>query len=100
MQKYIRLHPADNVFIVIDTIHKDEQIDVDGSEICFHQTIPAGHKIAACIINQGESIIKYGVPIGLAKKLIRKGDYVHLHNVKSAYIPTYTLETKFSETNK
>ncbi len=100
MKKYIRLHPADNVFIVIDTIHKDEQVDIDGSETCFQHTVPVGHKIAAHIINPGDSIIKYGVPIGLATQVIHKGDYVHLHNVKSAYIPTYTLETKFSETDK
>lgn len=97
MNRYIQLHPSDNVLIVIDTINEGENIEVNGAKVRFSSTVPVGHKIAAHTIQPNESIVKYGVPIGLATQLISTGDYVHLHNVKSAYIPTYTLETIFTE---
>lgn len=40
-----------------------------------------GHKIALKNIKQGEAIIKYGYPIAHALTDIKKGDYVHTHNI-------------------
>lgn len=45
--------------------------------------IPAGHKFALKDINKGEYIIKYGEIIGRATEDIKKGEWVHTHNVKS-----------------
>ncbi len=39
----------------------------------------------------GETVVKYGCPIGRATSVIAAGAYVHTHNVASAYLPTYTL---------
>ena len=46
--------------------------------------IPAGHKIAIKDVKKGEKVIKYGEIIGVAKEDIKTGDWVHVHNVKSA----------------
>jgi altronate dehydratase small subunit len=51
-----------------------------------------GHKVACRGIAAGEKIIKYGVPIGSATRAIEPGEHVHLHNMRSDYLPTYTLE--------
>lgn len=45
--------------------------------------IPAGHKFALCDIPKGEYVIKYGEIIGRATSDIKKGEWVHTHNVKS-----------------
>ena len=45
--------------------------------------IPAGHKFALKDIALGETVIKYGQVIGRATCDIKKGDWVHTHNVKS-----------------
>ena len=45
--------------------------------------IPAGHEFALCDIKEGEFVIKYGEVIGRAKQDIKKGEWVHTHNVKS-----------------
>ena len=45
--------------------------------------VPAGHKIALKDIKKGESVIKYGMVIGKATKNIKKGEWVHSHNLKS-----------------
>ena len=46
--------------------------------------VPAGHKIALADIKKGEAVIKYGYPIGVATQDIKKGDFVHTHNLSSA----------------
>jgi hypothetical protein len=71
--RFLRLHPDDNVLTVIVTTH----------------TIPLGHKVAARDIHSGEKIVKYGAPIGSAIANIAAGDHVHLHNLKSDYLPTH-----------
>lgn len=43
--------------------------------------VPYGHKIAVRDIAPGEHIMKYGESIGAANVPIRKGEYVHVHNM-------------------
>ena len=45
--------------------------------------LETGHKIAICDISEGQDIIKYGYPIGVAYDNIKKGEMVHSHNMKS-----------------
>lgn len=61
---------------VRDKQGKSEKIKVLGD-------IPFGHKIALKEIHPGEQIIKYGEEIGVATKEIKKGEYVHVHNLDS-----------------
>jgi (2R)-sulfolactate sulfo-lyase subunit alpha len=48
------------------------------------EAIPLGHKLALTDITSGQEIIEYGQRVGLATKDIRRGDHVHVHNVRSA----------------
>ncbi len=59
--KIIKIHPADNVGVNVNT----------------------GHKAALCDIAEGEDIIKYGFPIGHATQSIAEGGHVHTHNLKT-----------------
>ena len=45
--------------------------------------IPLGHKIAMIDFKEGDTIIKYGHDIGKVVKSIKKGEHVHVHNVKT-----------------
>ena len=59
--------------------------------------LPMGHKIALKDVKKGEKIIKYGYPIGVATEDIKKGDFVHTHNLQSALTAealTYVYEKK------
>ena len=42
-----------------------------------------GHKIAMIDLNEGDTILKYGHDIGKVVKKIKKGEHVHVHNVKT-----------------
>lgn len=61
---------------VRDKQGKSEKIKVLGD-------VPFGHKIALKDIHPGEEIFKYGEEIGVATKEIKKGEYVHVHNLDS-----------------
>ena len=45
--------------------------------------IPLGHKIAMIDLKEGDTILKYGHDIGKVVKAIKKGQHVHVHNVKT-----------------
>ena len=45
--------------------------------------IPLGHKMALQDLKEGDTILKYGHDIGKVIKPIKKGDHVHVHNVKT-----------------
>ena len=45
--------------------------------------IPLGHKIAMVDLNVDDAILKYGHDIGKVVKSIKKGEHVHVHNVKT-----------------
>jgi (2R)-sulfolactate sulfo-lyase subunit alpha len=47
------------------------------------EPISLGHKFALSDIRADESIMEYGVPVAVATRAIRKGEHVHVHNVRS-----------------
>ena len=80
----------DNVgVVVIETTKKGQDcsawiMENDKSAIIQSKNeIPLGHKIAMVDLNEGDTIIKYGHDIGKVVKSIKKGEHVHVHNVKT-----------------
>jgi (2R)-sulfolactate sulfo-lyase subunit alpha len=45
--------------------------------------VPIGHKIALVDIAAGDTVWKYGQDIGKAVANIKKGEHVHVHNLKT-----------------
>ncbi len=88
----LRIAEQDNVFVLMQSLSPGERLQLDGRLVICESPLGMGHKIAARDIAAGEKIIKYGAPIGSAVRDIRLGEHVHLHNIQSDYIPTYTLD--------
>jgi altronate dehydratase small subunit len=85
--KYIIMNPDDNCATSLTEIHKEENIEINGSKtIKLNQDIPMGHKFALKNINKGDLIKKYGQIIGIATEDIKVGDWIHVHNIKSHYL--------------
>jgi len=61
--------------LMMDT---DEKIEVKAL-----MDIPLGHKIALGEFKSGDTVIKYGHDIGKVVAAIRKGEHVHVHNLKT-----------------
>jgi hypothetical protein len=92
--KLIRLDLQDNILIARCEIMKGERISISGEEIEMKETVNLGFKLASKKIITGEKIIKYGTPIGSATTEIPLGEIVHVHNIKSDYSPTYTIQNQ------
>ena len=83
-QKLIRITDRDNVAVALESLPQGSVVEVEKSAFTIAANIPAGHKVALEDIAEGESVIKYGYPIGRAKTAIKKGEWVHTFNVKTA----------------
>jgi len=90
--RLLRISPADNVGVATTELPAGRSITIDGESVVLPRAVPTGHKLALVRIAAGEKVIKYGLPIGSATCDIGRGDYVHTHNLKSDYLPTYTLD--------
>ncbi|MBE7733318.1 UxaA family hydrolase [Devosia faecipullorum] len=82
----ILIAPEDNVAVVLRDFMIGEAVLVGGRQMTCAQSVPSGHKIALAPIAAGESIVKCGVPVGVARHAITPGEHVHIHNVASRYI--------------
>lgn len=87
----MKLAPQDNVAVALRPLRAGDALGFDGVALAVDRDVAVGHKIAARAIAEGEAIVKYACPIGVATQAIPAGHYVHTHNVRSGYLPTYTL---------
>ena len=81
-----QINPTDNVATLIgDTPGGPVQIIGASEGLVALERILHGHKIALADIAVGEAVVKYGVRIGHATRPIRRGAWVHLHNLASDF---------------
>ena len=88
----IQLSPLDNVAVLVRRLPAGARVSLEKGEVIVERDLGLGHKIACRPIAVGDKIMKYGVSIGSATHPIAPGQHVHLHNMQSDYLPTYTLE--------
>ncbi len=86
------LAPGDNVAIAKSDIPAGTALQVMGVAVTLKAAMEVGHKFAFLKVAKGAGITKYGAPIGVATQDIEPGDPMHIHNITSDYIPTYTLD--------
>jgi hypothetical protein len=91
-KRVLVLAPDDNVAIAKSDLAAGTTLTVLGRSVTLRNKELVGHKFAFKPVKKGETIVKYGAPIGVATVDIAPGDSMHIHNVTSDYIPTYTLD--------
>lgn len=92
--KLLLLDPRDNVLVVRRRIAAGDKLLIDQATVTAAQDFPLAHKVARQTIKAGDTILKYGAPIGVATSDIACGAHVHVHNMRSDYTPTYTLDAE------
>jgi len=90
----LRISDEDNVYVLLRSLSAGARLQLGEQTVAIETSLELGHKIAACDIVAGQKIVKYGAAIGSATRDIRAGEHVHLHNIKSDYIPTCTLNSE------
>ena len=91
--RLLLLADQDNVLVARTTLTSGETVHIDGITVPLSANAPLGFKIARVDLAPGDKVLKYGAIIGSATAPIRRGEVVHLHNMKSDYLPTYTHES-------
>ncbi len=86
------LAPGDNVAVACVEMPAGTIVEVAGTRVTLLSNVEIGHKFAVCAVKSGERVVKYGAPIGRASADIALGEYVHIQNLNSDYLPSYTLE--------
>jgi galactarate dehydratase len=75
---YIRVHPDDNVAIVVNDGGLGEGATfTDG--LVLRERVPQGHKVALKDFAEGEAVIRYNVVIGYANRVLPKGSWINEH---------------------
>lgn len=82
--RVIRIHPNDNVAIVVEPGGLAEGAVIEGG-ITTTMAVPQGHKVALVDLAEGERIIRYGEVIGTAATPIPQGGHVSETNL---HMPT------------
>ncbi|MGX1930958.1 UxaA family hydrolase [Flagellimonas sp. 2504JD4-2] len=90
----IKLAEKDNVLVSCVDIKAKEIISYGDDKYLIDENISFGHKVALRDINKGDPIIKFNTVIGTATEDIKQGQHVHVHNIKSNFIPTYIPKQK------
>ncbi len=80
-----QIHTGDNVATLLDDTDSGE-VDIVGAHparLHSSEKIARGHKIALHDIAARDAVVKFGVRIGHATCPIKRGAWVHLHNLAS-----------------
>jgi (2R)-sulfolactate sulfo-lyase subunit alpha len=82
--------PADNVGVVVveGLVAGTDMLCVvthDDSDfrLVVSMDVPIGHKVALADLGVGDTVIKYGQDIGRIVAPVKRGEHVHVHNLKT-----------------
>ena len=83
MDQILRISDKDTAGVALTDLIQGETAVCGSETLTVLSDIPAGHKIALKDIDKGDSVLKYGSPIGEATENIPKGAHIHTHNLKT-----------------
>lgn len=91
--RYLKIHPADNVYVALTDLKAGEQVTVDGNNLTLVNDVPAKHKFLDRPLASDEEVIMYGTVVGKALTEIPEGGVIGTHNIKHKAAP-YSGRTK------
>ncbi len=99
MANFIKINENDNVAVALDVLPANTTVRVGDAEVTTTAEIPAGHKFALVDIAEGTPVVKYGFRIGNATSAVKKGDWIHTHNLKTGLgdLLDYSYEPELAE---
>jgi SAF domain len=88
-RRLLLLAEQDNVMVALVNLKQGEIVRIDGDDVIVRANAPLGFKIARYGLAVGDKVFKYGAAIGSVTVAIVRGEVVHVHNLKSDYLPTH-----------
>lgn len=80
-RRMIIMNNKDNVGVVLEKVDEGDVCVTGQNTVEAVEKIEFGHKIALMEIKKDEYVYKYGEQIGYALKDIKKGGWIHTHNM-------------------
>ncbi len=68
--------PADNVAVATRRLDEGTRIACDRVDFRLSHTVLEGHRFAVCAIPEGETLLSWSLPFGVATRAIQPGDYI------------------------
>lgn len=84
MDRYIQIHPKDNVAVALADLPAGEVLHLSGRDVTLRETIPVGHKIVLTDLNEQDLVIKYGYPIGHVIRRVQSGEWINEQVLKTS----------------
>ncbi len=81
-KKVLKIHSSDNVAVALVDINVGEFVSFNGIDLKIISKVKAKHKFALHNIIKDEKIFMYGVLVGKATEIIKKGEIITTKNVK------------------
>ena len=79
----IRLHPGDDVAVALSALEPGQRAGAGAGVVEIRQPIPRGHKVALRPLARGETVRKFGWPIGRMRDAAEAGEHIHVHNLET-----------------
>lgn len=80
---------TDDVAVAVADLSAGEELTIHSLEggkthkVKLLEDIPLGHKIALKDLPEGHVVIEYGEKVGRMTQAVKKGGYVHVHNIRT-----------------
>ncbi|MBT1711055.1 UxaA family hydrolase [Fulvivirgaceae bacterium PWU5] len=92
--RFLKIHPADNVYVALTDLKAGETLTVDGGKpLTLVDDVPAKHKFTEAPLQPDDEVLMYGTLVGKAVQPIRQGGVIGTHNLKHKAAP-YAGRTK------
>jgi altronate hydrolase len=83
-QRYLRIHPEDNVLVAVQDLQEGEQIAHESAQFVLPGPVKAKHKFATERLSAGSEIRMYGVLVGKCNRDLRQGELLTIENTVHA----------------
>ncbi len=80
-QKFIKIHPSDNVLVALEALEAGSEIQWNGTTFLLKEAVRAKHKFAQKDLEVGDRIFMYGGVVGKANQSIARGEALTVNNV-------------------
>ena len=84
MDRYIQIHPKDNVAVALADLPVGDVLHLSGRDVTLREAIPVGHKIALADLSEQDQVIKYGYPIGHVIRRVQSGEWINEQVLKTS----------------
>lgn len=88
--RLLLMSAEDNCLIAATPLAAGDNLRIEGTDVTLPRDVGLGHKVARTDLPAGTPVLRYGAVIGTTTADVTIGEHLHLHNLKSNYIETYT----------